>query len=178
MFFGGEGDFIFAYKLTKVNVKERFPSIARPIESEGQEDGKKPTTDADASEEEAPSETRPGLGVESTDGEDLVFDGEEDIAVSDPTKPARILCLDGGGVRGISSLCMLKEIMLEVGREKQPAGNPEPVRPCDYFDLICGTSTGGLIALMLGRLRYTVDEAIDQYTRLSEAIFTSRSNNP
>ena len=27
-----------------------------------------------------------------------------------------------------------------------------PARPCEYFDLICGTSTGGLNALMLGRL--------------------------
>ena len=32
------------------------------------------------------------------------------------------------------------------------AETPEVPRPCDYFDLIGGTSTGGLIAIMLGRL--------------------------
>ena len=29
----------------------------------------------------------------------------------------------------------------------------EEAHPCDYFDLIGGTGTGGLIAIMLGRLR-------------------------
>jgi hypothetical protein len=28
----------------------------------------------------------------------------------------------------------------------------ETARPCEYFDLICGTGTGGLIALMIGRM--------------------------
>lgn len=31
-----------------------------------------------------------------------------------------------------------------------------PPRPCEIFDLICGTSTGGLIALMLGRLEMVI----------------------
>lgn len=70
--------------------------------------------------------------------------------------PLRILSLDGGGVRGISSLYILKELMAQVARQHR-AENPQSPelfpRPCDYFDLICGTSTGGLIALMLGRLR-------------------------
>ena len=48
--------------------------------------------------------------------------------------------------------------------------------PCDYFDLICGTSTGGLIALMLGRLRMTVDECIDTYVKLSQDIFGRRNS--
>ena len=65
-------------------------------------------------------------------------------------KPARILSLDGGGVRGVSSLFILKEIMRQIARDKNEEDTP---LPCDYFDLICGTSTGGLIALMLGRLR-------------------------
>ena len=67
--------------------------------------------------------------------------------------PLRILSLDGGGVRGISSLYMLKDLMAQVNRQ-YPLDHPdEPaLRPCDGVDLICGTSTGGLIALMLGRL--------------------------
>jgi patatin-like phospholipase/acyl hydrolase len=69
--------------------------------------------------------------------------------------PLRILSLDGGGVRGMSSLYILKEIMAQVSRQQaldrpnEPRSTP---RPCDVFDMICGTSTGGLIALMLGRL--------------------------
>ena len=70
--------------------------------------------------------------------------------------PLRILSLDGGGVRGISSLYILKEVMAQIAREyKEENPNAPEIfpRPCEYFDLICGTSTGGLIALMLGRLR-------------------------
>ena len=69
--------------------------------------------------------------------------------------PLRILSLDGGGVRGISSLYMLKELMAQVKRQKRvdhPNEPPSTPRPCDVFDIICGTSTGGLIAIMLGRL--------------------------
>ena len=61
----------------------------------------------------------------------------------------RILSLDGGGVRGLSSLLILREIMEEIGRQTKTAETP---LPCEYFDLIGGTSTGGLIAIMLGRL--------------------------
>jgi len=62
----------------------------------------------------------------------------------------RILALDGGGVRGLSSLLILQKLMSEIQRLK---GDSQPPLPCQYFDLICGTSTGGLIAIMLGRLR-------------------------
>jgi patatin-like phospholipase/acyl hydrolase len=65
----------------------------------------------------------------------------------EPRKPLRILSLDGGGVRGLSSLLILQALLSQ-------EGTSEPsLRPCDVFDLICGTSAGGLIALMLGRLK-------------------------
>jgi patatin-like phospholipase/acyl hydrolase len=61
----------------------------------------------------------------------------------------RILSLDGGGVRGLSTLLILRDIMDEI---EQRTGMSEPAKPCDHFDLIGGTSTGGLIAIMLGLL--------------------------
>ncbi len=40
--------------------------------------------------------------------------------------------------------------------------------------MIGGTSTGGLIAVMLGRLRMTVDECIAAYTSLSDKVFEKK----
>jgi patatin-like phospholipase/acyl hydrolase len=61
----------------------------------------------------------------------------------------RILSLDGGGVRGLSSLVILGEIMEDIATRIDA---PEAPKPSEYFDLIGGTSTGGLIAIMLGSL--------------------------
>lgn len=48
--------------------------------------------------------------------------------------------------------------------------NPPSYRPCHYFDYIGGSSTGGLIALMLGRIRMSVDDALTSYQDFSENI--------
>jgi patatin-like phospholipase/acyl hydrolase len=86
-----------------------------------------------------------------------------------PGDRIRLLALDGGGVRGLSSLMILQQLMATV--------NPDlPPKPCEYFDMIGGTSTGGLIAIMLGRLRMTVDDCIDAYTSLSDKVFEKKSH--
>ncbi|CAK7227499.1 hypothetical protein SEUCBS140593_006597 [Sporothrix eucalyptigena] len=86
-----------------------------------------------------------------------------------PGEQIRLLALDGGGVRGLSSLMILRRLMTAV--------NPEsPPKPCEYFDMIGGTSTGGLIAIMLGRLGMTVDECIEAYTSLSDKVFEKKSH--
>ncbi|KAJ5528301.1 hypothetical protein N7513_012460 [Penicillium frequentans] len=61
--------------------------------------------------------------------------------------------------------------MAQLNRER---GDGQHLKPCDVFDLIGGTSTGGLIAIMLGRLELDVDECIDAYTELMESVFGER----
>lgn len=51
-----------------------------------------------------------------------------------------LLSLDGGGVRGLSTLYILKSIMDRLNRELK---KETPMKPCEVFDLIGGTSTGG-----------------------------------
>lgn len=43
--------------------------------------------------------------------------------------------------------------------------------PCHYFNYAGGTSTGGLIAIMLSRFRMTVDDCIKEYETLGEEVF-------
>lgn len=44
-------------------------------------------------------------------------------------------------------------------------------KPCDHFDLIVGTGTGGLVALMLGRLRLDLETCKELYVRLTRMVF-------
>ena len=94
------------------------------------------------------------------------------------------MSLDGGGVRGISGLYILQAILAQVT-------NDPNAKPCEYFDMIAGTSTGGcvqlsnkisisssprrLIAIMLGRLKMTIPECIAVYTKLASQIFSANS---
>ena len=52
-----------------------------------------------------------------------------------------LLSLDGGGVRGLSTLYIMKGLMTRLNYERRDRGLPA-VKPCEIFDLIGGTSTG------------------------------------
>ncbi|KAK5130426.1 hypothetical protein LTR08_002124 [Meristemomyces frigidus] len=83
-------------------------------------------------------------------------------------KRLRLLSLDGGGVRGLASLYMLKQLLSHFGDEM----------PCDFFDMIAGTSTGGLTAIMLGVMEMSVDECIEAFVSLMDTIFEKRHKVP
>ena len=51
----------------------------------------------------------------------------------------------------------------------------ERLEPHDVFDLVAGTSTGGLIAIMLGKFGMTIRECIYAYRALSGDIFGKKS---
>ncbi|KHN95217.1 Patatin-like serine hydrolase [Metarhizium album ARSEF 1941] len=87
--------------------------------------------------------------------------------------PLRVLSLDGGGVRGYSMLIIVQELMHRtfVEIEGRAPRRHEIPKPCDHFDLIVGTGTGGLIALMLGRLRLDLETCKELYVRMTRVVF-------
>src|SRR5687768_18078831 len=78
----------------------------------------------------------------------------------------KVLCIDGGGIRGLIPALVLDEIERRTGR-----------RIADMVDLLAGTSTGGLLACGLarpgagGRPRYTAAELADLYVQEGPKIF-------
>lgn len=75
----------------------------------------------------------------------------------------RILALDGGGAKGFYTLGVLKEIEALIG-----------CRLHERFDLIFGTSTGGIIAALLG-LGYSVDEIHKLYKEHVPTVMAQKS---
>ena len=76
-------------------------------------------------------------------------------------KPFRILSIDGGGIRGILPASVLAEL------ERRYLGGESIAR---HFDLIAGTSTGGIIALGLG-MGFTAAQIRDLYLDRGHLIF-------
>ena len=74
----------------------------------------------------------------------------------------RILTIDGGGIKGVFPAAFLATLEDELGG---------PI--ADYFDLIAGTSTGGIIALGLG-LGMTAKELLQLYRDTGPRIFQRR----
>ncbi|KAF3765074.1 FabD/lysophospholipase-like protein [Cryphonectria parasitica EP155] len=87
----------------------------------------------------------------------------------------KILSFDGGGIRGISSLLILQAIMEDIKEAQKLQTTP---RPCEIFDIIGGTSTGGIIAIMLGRLGMTVESCLKAYRSVMEEAFTPKFRCP
>ncbi|KAL2889224.1 Vegetative incompatibility protein HET-E-1 [Ceratocystis lukuohia] len=87
--------------------------------------------------------------------------------------PLRILCFDGGGVRGLSSLLILERIMEHVKEAEHLSQVPSP---CDRFDLIGGTGTGG--AFSAEGLEMAIKEIIRNNCCDPQCVRLRESNGP
>src|SRR6478672_11393008 len=79
----------------------------------------------------------------------------------------RVLAIDGGGIRGIIPAVVLADLEERTGR-----------RVSDLFDLVAGTSTGGILACALSRpavmgpgSRFSAEELVGLYVEEGPKIF-------
>lgn len=77
-----------------------------------------------------------------------------------------ILSLDGGGTRALFSLQVLKKMERVLKK---------PLR--ETFDVIAGTSTGGILAIALGLLGMPLEKVEQLYTRLAKEVFSIQTRS-
>lgn len=87
-------------------------------------------------------------------------------------KSIKVLAIDGGGIRGIIPAVILRELQKRIGKDLWQT-----------FDLIAGTSTGGIIALGIGTqgnkgAPYSASELLDLYVQNGPAIFRKNFFTP
>uniref|UniRef100_A0A453B131 Patatin n=1 Tax=Aegilops tauschii subsp. strangulata TaxID=200361 RepID=A0A453B131_AEGTS len=96
---------------------------------------------------------------------------------ADKDKLITVLSIDGGGVRGI----IPATILAFLGEEFKKLDGPE-ARIADYFDVVAGTSTGGLLTVMLtapdknGRPLFDAKELAQFYIDESPKIFPQKNS--
>jgi uncharacterized protein len=83
-------------------------------------------------------------------------------------KPFKILSIDGGGIRGVFPAKMLTDL-----EAKLKADGKENWQIYQNFDLICGTSTGGILAIALA-LGIPAKELHELYLEKANVIFGNK----
>ncbi|KAF8594808.1 hypothetical protein BDV93DRAFT_423073, partial [Ceratobasidium sp. AG-I] len=70
---------------------------------------------------------------------------------------------DGGGINVLSVFIIILEVMRRIQAVQCLVDMP---LPCSVFGLICGTGTGGIAAILLGKLRLPITTAIECYLEI------------
>jgi len=88
-------------------------------------------------------------------------------------KKIRILSVDGGGIRGV----IPGTILMQLEKILQKKANDNTRKLGDFFDMIAGTSTGGILACLYlvpgenGKAKYSAEDAVNLYIKNGHTIF-------
>lgn len=91
------------------------------------------------------------------------------------SKLTRILSIDGGGIRGI----IPGQVLVALEKKLQQLDSNPKGKIADYFDMIAGTSTGGILACIYlspdkvgsKKPRFSAKEAVELYLERGDEIF-------
>lgn len=79
-----------------------------------------------------------------------------------------------GGLDESTRDALCDDLSQAAPKTQATSGRHADLFPCHYFDFMYGTSTGGIIATTLGRLRMTVPEALELYRKVGDDLFGIR----
>jgi uncharacterized protein len=88
-------------------------------------------------------------------------------------KKIRILSIDGGGIRGV----IPGTILMQLEKIIQKMDTKSSGKLGDYFDLVAGTSTGGILSCLYlmpgddGKAKYSAEDAVNLYLKNGHTIF-------
>ncbi|KAH8813683.1 hypothetical protein DL96DRAFT_1685043 [Flagelloscypha sp. PMI_526] len=85
-----------------------------------------------------------------------------------PGTGLRLLAFVGGGLRAVSQALIVRDMFHRLEDDHKLS---HPARISDYFDMICGSGLGGLLAIMCGILHMTGEQLVDEFVGLCKAVF-------
>ncbi|KAH8833280.1 hypothetical protein DL96DRAFT_1493211, partial [Flagelloscypha sp. PMI_526] len=81
----------------------------------------------------------------------------------------RLLSFDGGGLQCVSQALIIQDTLRRIEHD---LSLPAPPKVSDYFDMICGSGFGGLLAIMCGMLHMTGDQLAEELVSLCKIVFS------
>ena len=96
----------------------------------------------------------------------MSYENFQDRVLAKDGKIKRILAVDGGGLRAVLTVQMLKKIEAII---RDRTGEPKAVLR-DYFHLVGGTSTGSMVSALVA-LGYEAKDIEDLYLKIGKTVF-------